>query len=113
MNYRRMPAGGIWRRSGGKASCTYNAWVQNISHLPTWTVAEAKAKFSQVIEQARTGPQTITRNGRLAAVVVAVEEWERRASRTGNLAQFLVASPLRGSRLKIERSRDRPRDIEL
>jgi hypothetical protein len=31
----------------------------------------------------------------------------------GNLAQFLAASPLRDSRLKTERRKDRPRDIEL
>jgi prevent-host-death family protein len=81
--------------------------------MPAWTVAEAKAKFSQVIEQARTGPQTITRNGRPAAVVVSAEEWERRITRNGTLADFLAASPLRGAGLKIERSKDRPRDIEL
>jgi prevent-host-death family protein len=64
----------------------------------TWTVAEAKAKFSQLVEQAHSrGPQTITRNGRVAVVVVAAEEWERKAKRTGNLAEFLLASPLRGS----------------
>jgi hypothetical protein len=29
----------------------------------TWTVAEAKAKFSEVVENARVnGPQTITKN---------------------------------------------------
>jgi prevent-host-death family protein len=76
-------------------------------------VAEAKAKFAQVLEQARTEPQTITRNGRPAAVVVSVEQWARRTSRAGNLAQFLAASPLRGSRLKVERDKDRPRDVEL
>jgi prevent-host-death family protein len=36
-----------------------------------WTVAEAKAKFSEVIDRAQSdGPQTITRKGRKAAVVV-------------------------------------------
>lgn len=84
-----------------------------MDHLPAWTVAEAKARFSQVLEQARTEPQTITRNGRPTAVVVSVEQWARRTSRAGNLAQFLAASPLRGSGLKVERDKDRPRDIEL
>jgi prevent-host-death family protein len=84
-----------------------------MTSMAAWTIAEAKAKFSQVIEQARTGLQTITRNGRPAAVVVSAEEWERRTSRAGTLADFLTASPLRGSGLKIERSKDRPRDIEL
>jgi prevent-host-death family protein len=42
-----------------------------VTNKPAWTVAEAKAKFSQMLEQARSGPLTITRNGRPAAVVVS------------------------------------------
>jgi len=79
-----------------------------------WTVAEAKAKLSEVIEQAKKhGPQTITRNGRRAVVVVDAEEWERRNKRNGNLAEFFAASPLRESGLKVRRSRDRLRPPEL
>ena len=79
----------------------------------TWTVAEAKAKLSEVISRAETtGPQTITRNGRKTAVVVAAEEWERKTVRQGNLAEFFTGSPLRGSKLKIRR-RDRPRKVSL
>jgi prevent-host-death family protein len=71
-----------------------------------WTVAEAKAKFSEIIDRARSdGPQVITRRGRTAAVVVAAEEWERKTRRTGSLADFFAASPLRQSRLKVERLR--------
>ncbi len=67
-----------------------------------WTVAEAKAKFSEVIERAQSdGPQTITRKGRTTAVVVGAEEWERRTKRRGNLAEFFACSPLRGAGLKI------------
>jgi prevent-host-death family protein len=79
-----------------------------------WTVAEAKAKLSEVIEHAQTlGPQTITRNGRRAVVVVDAEEWERRTRRSGNLADFFAASPLRGSGVKVRRSKDRLRPIGL
>ncbi len=75
-----------------------------------WTVAEAKAKLSEVIGHAKKhGPQVITRDGRRAAVVVDAEEWERRNKRTGNLAEFFAASPLRGSRLTPPRSKDRLR----
>jgi prevent-host-death family protein len=84
-----------------------------VSHEPTWSVAEAKARFSEVLDQARGAPQTITRNGRRTAVIVSVEEWERRKSRTGTLADFLAASPLRGSGLRANRTKDRPRDIDL
>lgn len=79
-----------------------------------WTVADAKARLSEVIERARAdGPQTITRNGRKAVVVVSVEDWERRTRRKGNLAEFFAASPLRGSGLEIERVEDGPRDLAL
>jgi len=80
----------------------------------SWTVAEAKAKFSEIIERAMSeGPQTITRNGRTAAVVVGAEEWQRKTKRVGNLAEFFAASPLRGSDLKVRRLSERPRKINL
>ena len=79
-----------------------------------WTVAEAKAKFSEVLERAQSeGPQTITRNGRTAAIVVGAEEWERKTHRVGNLAEFFAASPLRGSGLKVRRAKERARKLEL
>ncbi len=79
-----------------------------------WTVAEAKAKLSEVIEHAqKRGPQTITRNGRRTVVVVDAEEWERRTKRSGNLAEFFATSPLRGSGLKVRRSKSRPRSTDL
>ena len=82
--------------------------------IDTWTVAEAKAKLSQVIERAATkGPQTVTRNGRKAAIVVAPEEWERKTRRVGNLAEFFRDSPLHRSGLKVERRKDRPRKVNL
>jgi prevent-host-death family protein len=80
----------------------------------TWTVAEAKAKFSELIERARSrGPQTITRNGHTAVVVVSAEEWNRKTKRSGNLAEFFAASPLVGSDLKIERIKGETREIDL
>ena len=79
-----------------------------------WTVAEAKAKFSEVIEDANVrGPQTITKNGRTAAIVVSPEEWRRKTERVGTLADFFAASPLRNSGLKIRRARQAPRPIKL
>ena len=80
----------------------------------TWTVAEAKAKFSEIIERAMAdGPQTITRNGRTAAVIVGADEWQRKTRRVGNLAEFFAQSPLRESGLKMRRIKDRPRKINL
>jgi prevent-host-death family protein len=79
-----------------------------------WTVAEAKAKFSEIIERAMSeGPQTITRNGRTAAVLVGAEEWQRKTKRLGSLAEFLAESPLRESGLKIRRLKDHARKTDL
>jgi hypothetical protein len=36
-------------------------------------------------------------------MIVAAEEWERNAKRKTDLAEFLAASPLRGSKLKLRR----------
>jgi len=79
-----------------------------------WTLADAKAHLSEVVESAlKKGPQIITRHGRKAVVVIAAEEWERKTQRQGTLADFFAASPLRESGLEIERPQDDPRDIDL
>jgi len=79
-----------------------------------WTVAEAKAKLSEVIEHPKEhSPQTITRNGRRAAVIFDAAEWERKTRRSGTLADFFATSPLLGSGLKVRRSRDHLRPTGL
>lgn len=80
----------------------------------SWPVAAAKARLSELIDRAiTTGPQTITRSGRPAAVVVSVDEWRRKSRRIGNLAEFFAASPLRGSALTTDRSRETRRPVDL
>jgi len=80
----------------------------------SWPVAEAKARLSAVIDRAiADGPQVITRNGRDAVVVVSAAEWERKAKRVGNLAEFLAASPLRAAEIALDRDPASPRDIDL
>ena len=78
-----------------------------------WTVARAKARLSEIIERAQSAPQTITRNGKPSVVVVSAEEWQRKTARKGTLAEFLLASPLRGAELDLERGHDEPRDLPL
>lgn len=80
----------------------------------TWTVAEAKARFSEVIDKAESdGPQTITRKGKKTVVLVSAREWERKTRRRGNLAEFLLASPFRGSGVAIKRLRGRLRKVDV
>lgn len=78
-----------------------------------WTVASAKARLSEVIARAQAAPQTITRNGKASVVMVSVEEWQKKSSRQGSLASFLLQSPLAGADLELERDQDAGRDVEL
>ena len=88
--------------------------IARVMSTTSWTVADAKAKLSEVIDRARSlGPQKITRHGRDAVVVVSIEEWDRKTRRHGNLAEFFAASPLRDSGLEIERTKDLARDVDL
>ena len=84
-----------------------------MDYSSVWSIATAKARLSEVIERARTGPQVITRNGKPTAVVVTTEEWERRTRRRETLADFLLRSPLRGVELDLDRLKDRPEDLDL
>jgi prevent-host-death family protein len=82
-----------------------------------WAVAEAKAKFSEVIElAAKKGPQQITKNGRPVAVVISMDEWKAEygtPAPKGSLSEFFRNSPLRGSGIKIERVRLDPRHVDF
>ncbi|MBS0277189.1 MAG: type II toxin-antitoxin system Phd/YefM family antitoxin [Proteobacteria bacterium] len=44
---------------------------------PRWSVQDAKNRFSEVVEAARQKPQTVTKHGKRAVVVVAAEEYDR------------------------------------
>jgi prevent-host-death family protein len=72
------------------------------SHRGDWQLQDAKARFSEVFQLARSrGPQRITRHGKEAVMVVPAEEFERLSgrSRQGGLVEFFAKSPLASSAL--------------
>ncbi|MGV9822779.1 type II toxin-antitoxin system Phd/YefM family antitoxin [Nocardia xishanensis] len=79
-----------------------------------WPLADAKARFSELIDTVeREGPQVISKHGREVAVLVPIEEWRRKVSRSGSFARFMAESPLREGDLTIERVSAEARDVEL
>ena len=79
-----------------------------------WQLQDAKSKFSELIEQAlANGAQIVTRRGQKAVVIVPFDEYQRLTKQTDSLAKFLLASPLPGSDLTIERDKSTPRSIEI
>lgn len=81
----------------------------------TWSVQDAKNRFSEVVEAARRQPQTVTKHGKPAVVVMAASEYERlrRLARlkAPGFAQMLLAMP-RGD-VVFERLKAQPRDVEF
>ncbi|MCK6454147.1 MAG: type II toxin-antitoxin system Phd/YefM family antitoxin [Alphaproteobacteria bacterium] len=83
-----------------------------------WSLQDAKNKFSAVVEAARRdGPQTVTKRGEPAVVVVAAEEYERlkklENERKPSLAEFLLNYPKFDGELEIDRTPIKMRDIEF
>ncbi len=89
--------------------------VKNPTHAPgVWSIAEAKAKFSEVVERAKTeGPQRVTKNGRAAVIVVAADEWEQRDVLKESLFDVLQRAQLEEGELVIERRAEPLRDVNL
>jgi len=78
----------------------------------TWQLQRAKAELSKLIDTSATkGPQTVTRHGRPAAVVVSPADYQRLAGRQRDFKAFLRHAPL--YHLKPARSRDTGRRVSL
>ena len=89
-------------------------WEWSHSKDNIWTLKDAQSKFSEVVERALThGTQIVTRRGKKVVAVLPYKEYERLTQLRGRLAQSLLDSPLPGSRIKIERNKGLPRDIEI
>jgi len=43
----------------------------------SWSVQDAKNRFSEVVKAAKHGPQTVTKHGKPAVVLMDVAEYER------------------------------------
>ena len=78
----------------------------------TWSVQDAKNRFSEVVEAARRKPQTVTKHGKPAVVVVAADEYERLRTleklKAPTFAEMLLAMPQGGE--DFERLEGRMRD---
>jgi antitoxin Phd len=81
----------------------------------SWSVQDAKNRFSEVVEAARRQPQTVTKHGRPAVVVVDVAEYERlrhlERAKAPSFAELLLAMPQDGG--EFPRLQVRPRDLDL
>ena len=63
----------------------------------SWSVQDAKNRFSEVVQAARRTPQTVTKHGKPAVVVVDAVEYERlqrlERAQAPSFAGLLLAMP--------------------
>lgn len=82
---------------------------------PTWSVQDAKNRFSEVVEAAQRKPQIVTKHGKPAVVVVAAEDYENlkqlERAKAPSFAEMLLAIPQDGG--EFPRLRVRLRDFPL
>jgi antitoxin Phd len=80
-----------------------------------WSVQDAKNRFSEVVEAARREPQTVTKHGKPAVVVVDVAEFERLRhldrAHAPSFAELLLAIPQDSG--EFPRLKVRPRETGL
>ncbi len=64
----------------------------------SWSLAEAKARFSELIERTRTeGPQSVSRHGKACVVMVSASDWARHAQPSRSLVEVLLDPAVRGA----------------
>ncbi len=82
-----------------------------------WALQDAKGKFSKLVDSALTkGPQLVTRRGKAAVIVMAVDQFRHfaRNKKHDNLVNFFKKSPLAELDPKLlERDRDMGRSVDL
>ena len=80
-----------------------------------WSVQDAKNSFSEVVEAARRKPQTVTKHGKPAVVIIDVVEYERlrhlERAQAPSFADLLLAMPQDGG--EFSRRDVRMRDLDL
>ena len=85
--------------------------------LQRWQLQAAKAQFSEVFRRARErAPQVVTKQGKEAVVILALEEFERltkRDKQPKSLSKFFAESPLAKVSLDLKRKPDYGREVEL
>jgi prevent-host-death family protein len=80
----------------------------------SWQVQEAKAKFSELIQETTSsGYQTITKNGKPVAYVISKEEFEAYVKPSKSLIDVFDACPYPEIDFDVDRIQDKTRDFDL
>jgi prevent-host-death family protein len=80
----------------------------------TWTLQDAKARFSELVTDALQGvPQQVLRRGSPAVVVLSAAAYDELTKPKETLVDFFARSPHREIAIDVKRSKGGARDIAL
>jgi antitoxin Phd len=75
-----------------------------------WQLQEAKNRFSEVVDEAlKKGPQTVTRRGKEAVVIMSSAEYHKMVVQQKKLSEFFAESPLSDAILDLSRDKSAAR----
>lgn len=82
--------------------------------MKTWQLQSAKARLSQLIQNAlMLGPQQISIRGVTKVVILKKEEYDRLTKKQVPFVEFIAKSPLAGLKINLKRDKSLTRDIDL
>jgi len=87
--------------------------------MSNWSLQDAKNHFSEVVNAARRAPQTVTKHGKPAVVIVDADAYDRlmrkkklmRGGHQLNFVEHLLSMPKGGEDFR--RTKPKPRDVEF
>ena len=82
----------------------------------TWTLQDAKNKFSAVVDAALAGaPQEVSRRGKPVVVILSIVDYQHlldgAVETRESFADHLLAFPVTGESREIDHMQARPRDV--
>jgi antitoxin Phd len=78
-----------------------------------WQIKDAKSRFSELVEKAISGgPQHIAKRGKVQAVILSIEEFERLRALQPSFRDYLLSGP-KVDEFEVPRDPDTVREIDL
>ena len=82
--------------------------------MEIWTTNDAKAKFSEVMRNAKNNPLCITHKGKEACIMMSVDKYEELSGKKPDFVSFINSSPIKNININFERSSSSIRsDVEF
>lgn len=81
--------------------------------MHVWQLQEAKAKLTELLNEAQHEPQIISRRGVHEVVVMTIEKYREFTGKNENIVSFFQNSPLYGVELDLKRDDSPMREADL